>query len=364
MNGNRNKIILVDDKIVNLTVGRNALAEKFDVFTVPSGEKLLALLTKVMPDMILLDIEMPEMNGYEVIKILKSNPETEHIPVIFVTARDDTGSELEGLSLGAIDYVSKPFSPPLLLKRIESHLLAESQKKELQKYNDNLEERVREKAKTILELQNAVLETMAELVECRDDVTGGHIERTKQYLKIMIDELLEKKLYYEEASSWDVDLFILSAQLHDVGKIAINDSILHKPARLTAEEFEKMKKHAAFGGTVIEKIQKRTSEQEFLSYAKILAVHHHEKWDGTGYPDGLAGYDIPLPARLMAIVDVYDALISERPYKQPFSHEEAVKIIVDGKGTQFDPSLVDLFLSVADKFDECGKRRSDQDGQL
>lgn len=356
------KIILVDDQIANLTFGREALSGKYEVFTVPSGEKLLMLLSKVIPDMILLDIEMPEMNGYQTIEKIKSNPETAHIPVIFLTARNDAGSELEGLSLGAIDYISKPFSPPLLLKRIEVHLLVEEQKNllekqknELKNYNDNLEEMVRQKTKMVLELQNAIMGTIAELVECRDDVTGGHIWRTQRYLKILIDEMLARGLYYDEASLWNIDQLILSAQLHDVGKIAVSDSILRKPGRLTQEEFVEMQRHTEFGGKVIEKIQKKTSDHEFLEYAKVLTVYHHEKWDGSGYPHGLAGEDIPLPARLMAIVDVYDALVSERSYKPPLLHEEAVKLIADGKGTQFDPALVDLFLSVADWMNKAGK---------
>jgi len=187
-------------------------------------------------------------------------------------------------------------------------------------------------------------------VEWRDDATGGHIGRTQSYLKILIDEMLARKLFQEQTSLWNIDQLILSASLHDVGKIAISDNILRKPGRLTKEEFEEMKKHAAFGRKVIDRIQQKTRDQEFLEYAKILTEFHHEKWDGTGYPYGLAGEEIPLPARLLAIVDVYDALISKRPYKVPFSAEEAVKIIADGKGTQFDPVLVDLFLAIQDKF--------------
>lgn len=349
MANGRKKIILVDDQIVNLTVGRNALAGTYDVFTVPSGEKLLELIPKVTPDMILLDIEMPGMNGYDTLKRIKENPETAQIPVIFLTAMSDTGSELEGLSLGAIDYISKPFSPPLLLKRIESHLLVVEQKKELQNYNDNLEEMVREKMGIILDLQNAVLNTIAELVECRDDTTGGHVERTQNYLKILIDEMRACGLYVGEAASWDIGTLVLSAQLHDVGKITIRDNILGKSSRLTDEEFEEMKKHTTFGGTIIEKVQKRTGNQVFLDYAKTLAMYHHEKWNGEGYPCGLAGEDIPLPARLMALVDVYDALVSDRPYKRAFTHEEAVRIIAEGKGSHFDPVLTDLFVASADK---------------
>jgi putative two-component system response regulator len=349
----KKKIILTDDDITNLSVGRDALSGEYEVFTVPSGEKLLAALEKVLPDLILLDVEMPEMNGYDTLKLIKAKNETADIPVIFLTAKNDEGSELEGLSLGAVDYISKPFSPSLLLKRIEVHLtleeqkhIVEKQKQELQKYNHSLEDMVRQKTETILELQNDIMETIAELVECRDESTGGHISRTSKYLKILIDALLERGLFREETASWDIHQMVLSAQLHDVGKIAIDDSILRKPAKLNAEEFEEMKKHTVIGGEIIKRIQKDKAEKKFLDYAMIFTLYHHEKWDGSGYPFGTAGEKIPLPARLMAIIDVYDALVSERVYKKAFTHEQAMVIIKAGRGTQFDPVLTDLFLSV------------------
>jgi putative two-component system response regulator len=336
---------MVDDNLTNLTVGKNALLGKYKVFTIPSGKKLFEMLDRAAPDMILLDIEMPDMNGYEIIRRLKEDAATADIPVVFLTARSDSGSELEGLSLGAIDYISKPFSPPLLLKRIEVHMLVEEQKHELENYNHNLQYMVEEKTKTVLDLQNAILRTVAELVECRDDTTGGHIERTQNYLRILVDALAQDEMYKEEVSTWNIDFLLQSSQLHDVGKIAIKDSILQKPAKLTPEEFDEMKTHTSFGITVIEKIQENTSEATFLEYAKIFAGTHHEKWDGSGYPAGLKGNEIPLQGRIMAIADVYDALISERPYKKPFSHEEAVKIITNGSGSHFDPSLVKIFLA-------------------
>jgi len=348
----RKTIFMVDDNLTNLTVGKNALLGKYKVFTIPSGKKLFEMLDKTMPDMILLDIEMPDMNGYEIIKILKADPRTAEVPVIFLTARSDSGSELEGLSLGAIDYISKPFSPPLLLKRIEVHMLVEEQKVELEHYNHNLQYMVEEKTNTVLDLQNAILRTVAELVECRDDTTGGHIERTQNYLRILVDALLKDDRYKEEVSSWNIEFLLQSSQLHDVGKIAIKDSILQKPAKLTPEEFDEMKTHTSFGIKVIEKIQENTSEATFLEYAKIFASTHHEKWDGTGYPTGLRGNDIPLQGRLMAIADVYDALISERPYKKPFSHEDAVDIIKKGSGSHFDPDLVGVFLEHEAEFRE------------
>lgn len=345
-------IFLVDDNITNLTVGKNALIERYNVFTIPSGKKLFGMLEKTKPDMILLDIEMPEMNGYDVMKVLKARKETADIPVIFLTAKSDIGSELEGFNLGAVDYIAKPFSPPLLLKRIEVHLLVEQQKAELWEYNNNLQGIIHEKTKTVLELQNAILRTIAELVECRDGTTGGHIERTQSYLEILVTALMEDSKYKEEIMSWDIDFFLQSSQLHDVGKIAIKDSILNKPAKLSEEEFNEMKTHTSFGVEVIERIQKNTAEKTFLEHAKIFAGTHHEKWDGSGYPSGLLGEAIPLQGRLMAIADVYDALISERPYKKPFTHEDAVAIIANGRGTHFDPLLVDTFLKNEKRFNE------------
>jgi putative two-component system response regulator len=254
--------------------------------------------------------------------------------------------------------------PPLLRKRVELHLTVEEQKRalkaqkqeleatqaELENFNDNLKAMVEEKTKKVLELQSAILKTVADLVESRDDITGGHVERTQRWLKVLIGGLQELGLYREQTQDWDIELMLQSSQLHDVGKIAIADSILNKPGRLTPEEFEEIKKHSAIGIQIIERIEANTSESDFLKYAKIFAGTHQEKWDGTGYPMGLAGEDIPLQGRLLAIADVYDALISDRPYKKAFTHEEAVRIILEGKGTHFDPVLVDVFEQVADQF--------------
>jgi putative two-component system response regulator len=356
--------MLVDDNIANLKIGKNALVDIYDVYTAPSAAKMFELLERNVPVLILLDINMPEMDGYEAIRLLKEKDRTKDIPVIFLTGKDDPDSEFEGLSLGAIDYIAKPFSPPLLRKRIEVHLLVEAQKKtlksqnetleiqrrELQNFNDNLQKMVAEKTHTVLELQNAILKTVADLVECRDDITGGHIERTQQGLRILVDALLEQGLYPELVAALDIELLLQSSQLHDVGKIAISDQILQKPGPLTKEEFEEMKKHTTFGVKVIEKIEAGTSACDFLDYAKILAGTHHEKWNGQGYPLGQKGDEIPIHGRLMAIADVYDALTSERPYKKAFPHEEAVRIIVEGRGTHFDPLLTDMFERVSEGF--------------
>jgi len=350
METQRKTVFVVDDDLTNLTVGNETLSEYYNVFTLNSGPLLLKRLEKHLPDLILLDVNMPEMSGYEVIRRIKEKKETASIPVIFLTAKNDPESELEGLSLGAIDYIIKPFSPPLLLKRIEVHLLVEFQKQELVDFNKNLLKMVETKTKVVVELQNAVLKTIAELIDRRDNSTGGHIERTQQYMMILLNKLAEQGLYEQESASWDLNLLVHSTQLHDVGKIAIDDSILRMPRELTVDEFNIIKRHTTYGEEIISEIQKNTSEHEFLNYAKIFAGTHHEKWDGSGYPRGLKGKDIPVLGRVIALADVYDALISDRPYKGRYTHEKAVAIISENRGSHFEPAMVDLFMDVADKF--------------
>jgi len=340
-------VFLVDDNIVNLNTGKNALQQKYTVVTMPSGEKLLQMLQKTKPDLILLDVEMPGLSGYDTIKEIKANPDTANIPVIFLTAKTDSENELLGLSLGALDYVTKPFSPPLLLKRIELHLLLDTQQKELKNFNDNLISMVNERTRDIVALQNAVIVWAAEMVEFRDEETGQHVERVQKYLKILLDSMITMDRYRDEVSSWDADAFYKSALLHDIGKIKIRDNILLKNAKLTDDEYTNMKLHAEYGRSLLESLQEKIPNQTFLDYAKTLAYSHHERWDGTGYPKHLKGTEIPLQARMMALADVYDALVSERPYKAAFSHEKAMDIIGEGRGTQFDPDLVDLFIGLS-----------------
>ena len=349
-------IFLVDDDVTNLAMGSEALGSLYNIFTMNSGTRLIKMLESHVPDLILLDVEMPRMNGYETIKLLKSGENTKNIPVIFLTAQSDSDSELKGLSLGAIDYIIKPFTPPLLLKRIEVHLLVESQKNQLVNFNNNLQMMVEVKTKTVVELKNAFLRTMAELVECRDGSTGEHIGRTELYMSILLGALENNETFKKEISTWDKELVLQSVQLHDVGKIAITDNILQKPGKLTIEEFEKIKTHVVFGEKVIEKIKRNTTERAFLEQASLFIATHHEKWDGSGYPRGLKGKEIPLQGRLMAIADVYDALTSNRPYKKAFPHEEAVEIITRESGKHFDPELVEAFLGISHKFSEVTKK--------
>ena len=353
---------MVDDIIPNLDQGRNLLKTIYEVFPAPSAEKLFEILENVVPDLILLDIEMPVMNGYEAIKKLKADPRYSEIPVIFLTSKDDDASEMEGFDLGAADYMTKPFSGPLLIRRISNQLLIVKQKKELlanqaslKDYADNLEIKVREKTAEVVELQNAILATVADLVEFRDKLTGGHVARTQRYLKALITELVSEGIYNDEISKWDMDFYLPAAQLHDVGKIAISDLVLNKPSKLTKEEYEIMKTHVTVGVDAIEQIMSKTKEHAFLNHALYITGMHHEKWDGSGYPVGLNGYNIPLEGRLMAIADVYDALISKRPYKKAFTHEEACNIIEEGAGSHFDPGLVEIFKKVKDEFKQIAK---------
>jgi putative two-component system response regulator len=352
----KKKIMFVDDNTTNLAVGKNILQETYDVLTVNSGERALQILEKLLPDLILLDIDMPDMDGIETIKRIKANNAASDVPVIFLTARGDANSELDGLTLGAVDYIHKPFSAPLLLKRIEIHLLMREQNDRLQDYNDNLQKMVEEKTVNIQRLQDTFITTFSELVEFRDENTGGHIVRTQLYLKALAEKMLEKNVYPGEIEAKDIGLLVQSAQLHDVGKINIPDAILNKRGKLTDEEFEIMKRHTTLGKEAIAKIMAKVDENQFLHHAAIMAYSHHERWDGKGYPLGLAGEAIPIQGRLMAIPDVYDALISERPYKPPFSHEKATEIVVAGKGTQFDPLLVDLFQEAALEFEKITKQ--------
>lgn len=346
MGDEKQLIFIVDDSDTALTLGKNALQGFYRVLTFNSGLRLFKALEKMIPDLIILDMEMPEMSGLDIIKQLKNNHLTDRIPVIFLTARNNDESEIEGFNLGANDFLTKPLSVPRLRKRVEVCLQLESQTRTLLHYNENLEKAVENRTRSVLELRNVVLKTMAHLVERRDHFTGGHIERTQLYIQILFKAMKEKGAYADEMAEIDEQLAVYSSQLHDVGKVGIRDSILLKPGKLDAHEIEEMRKHAEFGAQIIEQIKSESIDCDFLEYAMTYALYHHEKWNGAGYPFGLKEHNIPLLGRVMAIADVYDALISERPYKKAFSHSEAVSIIKNEGGVSFDPKLVALFNGV------------------
>ena len=341
----RKTILVVDDAPADLKLVRSALASHYDVMTAPNADKMFDILATcaALPDLILLEVGLPETDGHQALQILQSDKLYETIPVIFLTHKGDKQDECDGLSLGAADYIAKPFLSELLLKRINRSLSAEAQKKKLLSMNAHLHGVVRKKTLAVRGLQNSILSIVSELVENRDDCTGRHICRTARTLEALIAGLTKWTRYAEELEALDVGLFLDSSQLHDVGKIAIRDDILLKPDRLTEEEFDVMKMHVSHGVNIIDQIRKQTTDSDFLSYARIMIETHHEKWDGSGYPRGLSGNDIHLYGRMMAIADVYDALISDRPYKKAYSQKDALRIILESSGTHFDPVIAGIF---------------------
>ncbi|MDR1037517.1 MAG: response regulator [Deltaproteobacteria bacterium] len=357
------RIMIVDDAVTNLRLAKSALSGAGDVFTVTSAERMFELMDTALPHLILLDINMPGMNGIEALKALKSKPDTADVPVIFLTGLTDTGHEVEGLRLGAVDYIAKPFEPELLRARVGIHLTMRSQRikletqsQELERFNRNLQAMVAEEAGKVVRLQGAVFSTVVDLVESRDDITGGHVTRTMNFLKLLMDGAVESGVYSDEIGAWDQEIILQSSMLHDVGKISISDAILKKPGSLTPQEFEEMKLHTTFGAAVLDKISATLPEEDaqFMRHARIFAETHHEKWNGSGYPFGIPGAEIPLQGRLMAVCDVYDALISKRPYKDPFPVEKAERIIIEGAGSHFDPNLVGVFAKICHRFREPG----------
>jgi putative two-component system response regulator len=309
-------------------------------------------LEKIIPDLILLDIEMPEMNGFEAMKLLKANTRYAEIPVIFLTALDNAANESLGIELGAVDFIAKPFSEPVLINRIKKQLY-------IGELIHERTEQLRERTMQLERLQNGIVLILADIVENHDTNTGGHIERTSAYMRLLIEAMKERGLYIDELNKWDMDSVVSSARLHDIGKISIPDVILKKPGKLTNEEFITMKTHSALGENIIEQMVRVIGNVEFLQNAKLSAAYHHERWDGSGYPYGKKGMDIPLHGRIMAIVDVYDALTSDRPYKKAFSEEEATSIIMGDAGKHFDPAIAKIFFEIRDQFEATRIKLSD-----
>jgi len=360
-------IFIVDDNDVNLSTAAKALSKQYRAFTLPSAADMFELLNNIVPDLILLDILMPEMDGFEAMRLLKSDNRYQDIPVLFLTGRNDAATEAHGFELGAVDFISKPFSEPVLLNRIKTHL-------EIEELILARTAMLQQRTSKLKRLQNSMVSILANMVESRDKYTGRHIERTTKYIKILLNAMFERGVYSGEMSKWNLEevvssarlhdigetfiaedpinleSIISSARLHDIGKIIITDLILNKPGKLTVDEYELMKTHAIEGEKIIDSIIAESGSEAFLQNAKLFAGYHHERYDGTGYPRGLKGADIPLQGRIMAIVDVYDALVSNRSYKSAFTHEKAVDIIKENRGSHFDPEIVDVFLEVNELF--------------
>ncbi|MBW7833709.1 MAG: two-component system response regulator [Simplicispira suum] len=345
-------VLVVDDTPDNLVFMSSLLGEHYRVKVANSGARALkAAQAAPVPDLVLLDIMMPDMDGYEVCRQLKADDATRDIPVIFLTARADTEDERKGFALGAVDYVTKPISPPIVLARVQTHLALKATADFLRDKSAYLEREVALRTLEVQAIQDVTIMAMASLAETRDDETGNHVRRTQLYVKVLAERLRSHPRFEGVLSSRMIELLYKSAPLHDIGKIGVADYLLLKPGKLTESEFETVKQHSRLGRKAIESAERRLGMRvPFLNVAKEMAGSHHERWDGAGYPEGLAGDAIPMPARLMSLADVYDAIISQRVYKSAGTHEQACVAIVKGRGTQFDPDMVDAFIDVAEEF--------------
>ncbi len=359
-------VLVVDDTPDNLMLIADLLRNRYRVKAANSGEKALRLLQgDALPDLILLDIMMPGLSGYEVAKQLKRAPRTRNIPIIFLTAMAAAEDEIRGLGLGAADYITKPIIPPVLLARVETQIKVKAAADFLRDQNDFLEQEVQRRTREVTAIQDVTIHAMASLAETRDNETGNHIRRTQHYVKLMAELLREHPRFGHFLDEETIKLLFKSAPLHDIGKIGIPDRILLKPGRYTAEEFEIMKTHTTLGRDAIQHAEDQLGiTVDFLQLAKEIAYSHQEKWDGSGYPQGLAGDDIPISARLMALADVYDALISRRVYKPGMPHAQAVEIIREGRGAHFDPDICDAFLAHSERFLAIAAQFADSDQDL
>ena len=354
-------VLVVDDTPDNLTLMFSLLKEHYTVKGASNGERALKIVRSGNPpDLILLDIMMPGLSGYDVCRQLKADPATSDIPIIFLTAMSEMEDEKLGLETGAVDYITKPVSPPIVLARIKTHLENKVARDFLKDQNAFLENEVARRTREVTAIQSVTILAMASLAETRDNETGNHIRRTQQYVRALAEQLKTHPRFSADLTPRQIEVLVKSAPLHDIGKVGIPDSILLKPGKFEPEEFEIMKTHTTLGKEAIERAETELGmEIEFLFCAKQIALSHHEKWDGSGYPQGLAGEAIPICARLMALADVFDALISRRVYKESFPHEKAIAIILAGKGGHFDPDVTDAFAAIADEMKAIAQRFAD-----
>jgi putative two-component system response regulator len=363
----KSSILVVDDTPDNLILMSELLKDYYKIKVANSGVKALKIAqSDTPPDLILLDVMMPDLDGYEVCKQLKANPQTRHIPIIFLTAKSDVTDETKGLELGAIDYITKPINPAIVMARVKTHLDMKMMQDFLRNQNSFLEAEIEKRTREVAAIQDVTIHAMASLAETRDNETGNHIRRTQNYVRVLAQKIRHHPRFAHFLDDDKIiEILFKSAPLHDIGKVGIPDKILLKPGRFEPEEFEIMKTHPELGRSAILHAEYELGlEVPFLKYAKEIAYAHQEKWDGSGYPLGLSGDDIPISARLMAIADVYDALISRRVYKEGMTHEKALQIIVEGKGSHFDPDMVDAFLELQDDFKAIAAKYADSDEDL
>lgn len=347
------KILIVDDnetnlKVLNLILGKDG----YEIHTTHSPEAVIDRLETFLPDLILLDINMPKISGYDLCREIKFIDKYKDIPIIFISALTDAEDIVKGFHMGAVDYVIKPFKSEEVRARIATHLQIKQLQEELKGQNAALEIRVQEQVKEITKTQMETIFSLAKLAQSRDDDTGKHLERVQNYCWILASEIKGHSAFKDEVTDEFINNIKQASPLHDIGKVGISDNILLKPGKLTDEEFATMKTHTIIGYDTLQEVHSKFGQNAFIGMGMVIARSHHERYDGFGYPDKKKGQDIPLAARIMAIADVYDALRSKRVYKDAFSQEKAVSIILEGRGTQFDPDLVDAFERVAEKFNE------------
>ena len=359
-------ILVVDDTPENLTMMSFLLKDRYKVKVANHGQKALRIAaSEPQPDLILLDIMMPEMDGYEVCRQLQQDPQTRNIPIIFLTAKASVEDEEFGLGLGAVDYITKPISPPVVLARVKTHLSLKASADFLRSKSDYLEQEVAKRTREISAVQDVTILAMASLAETRDNETGNHIRRTQHYVKALAEALRQQPKFATVLDDHTIAMLFKSAPLHDIGKVGIPDRILLKPGRYEPEGFAIMQRHPLLGLQAIEHAEQSLGTSvDFLRVAKEIAYGHHEKWDGSGYPQGLVGEAIPLSARLMAVADVYDALISRRVYKEGMPHQQAAEIIAQGRDSHFDPDVVDAFFQIEQTFVAIAQRYLDSDQDL
>jgi putative two-component system response regulator len=332
----KKEILVVDDNLAALKQIAAILKDRYDFSLMRSGEKAIDLCQSERPDLILLDVDMPEMDGFETIRRLKDMASVRSVPVIFLSGYIDSETEIRALESGARDFITKPVDAEILLHRIALHL-------ELSEYESDLE-------KTRKELENNIVISFADLVESKDSNTGGHVIRTSRYLEILGRGLLSRGLFPKDLDAETLDLMVKATPFHDIGKIGISDVILLKPSRLSDDEYSEVKRHTTVGANFLKNIYRRLPDQEYLKYACLMAEGHHERWDGRGYPHGLAGEGIPFCCRLLSVANVYDACLTTRIYRPNLGHNEAHEIILKGRGTEFDPRIVDIYQTVSDIF--------------
>ena len=344
------RVLIVDDTPDNVWFLAEALAGICIIQVARDGPSALKMVVqKPMPEIVLLDVQMPGMDGYEVCRHLKNASDTKDIPIIFVTAMSEARDEAKGLKYGGADYIHKPFDPAIVRARVQN--LAE-----LKRYRDSLHDIIRAQTRALRKTQVGTIMALADLAEWRDPETGEHIKRTQEYVYCIARELAKNPKFTTTLTPDFIEMLYMCAPLHDMGKVSISDSILLKPGKLTEDEFSIMQKHCEFGAQILKRSLERIGREPFLEMAYQVARWHHDRWDGQGYPDGLMGDAIPVAARIMSVADVYDALISARPYKAPMPHEEAVSIIIEDSGTRFDPDVVEAFLSVQVEIKEIAER--------